>query len=165
VFVIALTSLAAAVASSAPATAPTAGAASSSTAPGAPWRHRHFGRGPGSFMLGTLLRATQQLNLSSDQQAQIKSILTMARSQTRAQGGQGAVDIAVLGNPADSNYATAVQTAKASAANRIQLESEVQGQVYNVLTTEQKTQLPGVLAGIKAKMAARRAQHGAVAPN
>lgn len=168
VLVIALASLAAGVAGTAVAQPPAA-AASNATAP-LPGPHHPGPRGaffgpPGSFLLGSLLRATQQLNLTADQQSQIKSIITTARAQERAQGPEAGLDIAVLGNPADSNYASAVQAAKTVAANRIQLESELQGQIYNVLTAQQKTQLPTVLASIKAQMAARRAQHGAVAPN
>jgi Spy/CpxP family protein refolding chaperone len=164
VLVIALASLGAGIAASALAAPP----ADSSTAPaGSPYQGRFFHRGGlgGGFMLGTMLRASRQLNLSSEQQSQIKTILLSARSQMRAQGPGAGADIAVLGNPADPNFATALQTAKMAAANRIQRESELQAQVYNVLTTEQKAQLPGVLAGMKAKMAARRAQHGGVAPN
>jgi periplasmic protein CpxP/Spy len=129
--------------------------------------HGHFHRGgPGGALLGTLLRATKQLNLSSDQQTQIKSILSSARSQARSQGGAGTgPDITVLGNPADPNYATALQSAKTAASNRIQQESELQSQVYNVLTTAQRAQLPSVLATMKAQMASWRAQHTSVAPN
>lgn len=133
-------------------------------APAFPHRGHHFrGGGPwGSPLLGTLLRATRQLNLSSDQQTQIKNILSSARTAERSAANQ--VDISVLGNPADPNYGSALQAAKTAAANRIQRESELQSQVYNVLTTEQRTQLPAVLAGMKARAAAFRAQHSAVAP-
>jgi Spy/CpxP family protein refolding chaperone len=135
-------------------------AAGSSSAAAGPHHHWRGHGGPGgSFLLGTLLRATHQMNLSTDQKSQIKAILAADRTQARGQGQQ--VDIAVLGNPADPNYATALQTAKINAANRLQRESEVQSQIYNVLTTEQRNQLPTVLAGIKAKMAQHRAQHSA----
>jgi Spy/CpxP family protein refolding chaperone len=134
----------------------TALAASSSTAPVAAGPHGRFhGHGPGA-LVGTLLRATRQLNLTAEQQSQIKTILSNARAQWKANLSAPA-DITVLGNPADPNYATAVQAAKTNVANRVQLESEVEGQVYNVLTTEQKAQLPAVLASMKAQMAQRRA--------
>jgi len=105
------------------------------------------------------LRATKQLNLTADQQASIKSILANARTQMEAAhaSGQAPVDMAVLANPGDPNYATALQSAKTFAANRIQTESELQGQIYNVLTAEQKAQLPTVLASMKAQAAQRRA--------
>lgn len=136
-----------------------ASSSSSSSAP-AHHHHGHFrGRrfGPGSMLLGMTLRAAHQLNLTADQKAQIKTILQTARSQARANAQAGSIDIAVLGNPADPNYATELETLKSNAANRIQEESELQSQIYNVLTAQQKEQLPTVLASIKAKQAARRA--------
>ena len=117
------------------------------------WHHRGAG-----FMLGMTLRATRQLNLTTDQQASIKQILTTARAQAKAARAAGpAVDMSVLGNPGDPNYATALQSAKSFASTRIQNESEIQAQVYNVLTAEQKAQLPTVLASLKAQAAQRRA--------
>ncbi len=122
--------------------------------PGHMW-HRHHG----GMILGMTLRATRQLNLTADQQASIKSILASARAQMKAAhaSGEPPVDMAVLANPGDPNYATALQSAKTLAANRIQTESELQGQIYNVLTAEQKAQLPTVLASMKAEAAQRRA--------
>jgi Spy/CpxP family protein refolding chaperone len=110
-------------------------------------------------MLGMTLRATKQLNLTADQQASIKTILSTARAQAKAAhaAGTAQVDMTVLGNPADPNYATALQTAKAAASTRIQNESELQSQIFNVLTAQQKAQLPTVLASLKAQAAARRA--------
>jgi Spy/CpxP family protein refolding chaperone len=62
-----------------------------------------------------------------------------------------------LANPGDPNYAAAVQNAKTAAANRLQSEVELQGQIYNVLTADQKTKLPQVLADMKSKAEQRRA--------
>jgi len=121
--------------------------------------HKWHGHHHGGFLLGTTLRATKQLNLTAEQQASIKTILTTARAQAKAAHAANAssVDMSVLGNPGDANYATALQTAKSSAATRLQNESEVQGQIYNVLTAQQKAQLPTVLASMKAQAAQRRA--------
>jgi len=117
------------------------------------WHHHQ-----GGLLLGMTLRATRQLNLTADQQASIKTILSTARAQAKAARAAGpAIDMAVLGNPGDPNYATALQSAKMAASNRIQTESEIQSQIYNVLTAEQKTQLPTVLASMKERAAQRRA--------
>ena len=118
--------------------------------------HRHHG---GGLLVGMTLRATKQLNLTADQQASIKTILTTAHAQAKAAraSGQAPVDMAVLGNPGDPNYATALQSAKTLAGTRIQNESELQGQIYNVLTAAQKAQLPTVLASMKAQAQQRRA--------
>jgi Spy/CpxP family protein refolding chaperone len=140
----------------APSTSSAAAITSSTTAApaaGHRWHGHHGG------LLGVTLRATKQLNLTPEQQASIKTILTNARAQAKAAraAGQPPVDIAVLGNPGDPNYAAALQSAKTLAASRIQAESELQGQIYNVLTPEQKAQLPTVLASMKAKAEQRRA--------
>ena len=139
--------------STAPATATTTTAA---PAHGGHMWHRHHG---GGLLVGMTLRATKQLNLTADQQASIKSILTTARAQAKAAhaSGQAPVDMAVLGNPGDPNYATALQSAKTLAATHIQSQSELQSQIYNVLTAAQKAQLPTVLATMKAQAQQRRA--------
>jgi Spy/CpxP family protein refolding chaperone len=146
----------AAVATAAETTTP----AAASTATPAPGGQHHWHGHHAGMLVGLTLRATKQLNLTAEQQASIKSVLSAARTQQKAamaaaQGGR--VDVTALGNPGDPNYATALQSAKTLAANRIQHESELQAQIYNVLTPEQKTQLPTVLAGMKAKAAQRRA--------
>jgi Spy/CpxP family protein refolding chaperone len=132
---------------------------SSSTATTAPTTGHKWHGHRGGFLLGMTLRATKQLNLTADQQASIKTILATARAQAKAAHAASGttLDMTVLGNPGDANYATELQSAKTAAANRIQNESEIQGQIYNVLTADQKAQLPTVLAAMKAQAAARRA--------
>jgi Spy/CpxP family protein refolding chaperone len=143
---------------SAQSTTTTPSASTSTTPPAHAGGHKWHGH-HGGFLLGMTLRATKQLNLTADQQASIKQILSTARAQAKAAhaSGQAPVDMAVLANPGDPNYATALQSAKTLAANRIQTESEIQGQIYNVLTAEQKAQLPTILASLKAEAAQRRA--------
>jgi Spy/CpxP family protein refolding chaperone len=148
-----------AAASTAPSTASTA------PAPGGKhWHHRH-----GGMLAGVTLRATRQLNLTSDQQAAIKGILSNARAQHKAAAaGSAGIDVVALGNPGDPNYAAALQNAKTAAANRFQSEVQLQGQIYNVLTADQKAKLPQVLADMKSKAEQRRAewsqQQGTEAP-
>jgi len=139
---------------SAQTTTPSTTTTTTAPATGHKW-HRHHG----GFMLGMTLRATKQLNLTAEQQASIKTILSTARAQAKAAHAANAssVDMSVLGNPGDANYATALQSAKSLASTRIQNESEIQGQIYNVLTAQQKAQLPTVLASMKAQAAQRRA--------
>src|SRR4030088_1838081 len=136
-----------AVASPAPSAAPTAPAPG-----GRHWHHRH-----GGMLVGVMLRATRQLNLTAEQQANIKSILGTARAQHQAAAGSAGVDLLTLANPGDPNYAAALQNAKTAAANRFQSEVELQGQIYNVLTADQKAKLPQVLADMKSKAEQRRA--------
>jgi hypothetical protein len=115
---------------------------------------RHFG---GARFVGSLLRATRQLNLTPDQQTSIKGIMASVRPahQPGAQPQQPAMT--VLGNPGDPGFASAVQGAQAAAAGRIQKESALAWQIYAVLNSTQRQQLPTVLASIQAKEQARRA--------
>jgi Spy/CpxP family protein refolding chaperone len=99
-------------------------------------------------------RALKQLNLSDDQKQQIKSLLSAARQSAKS---QAPTDLSVLANPADPNYASTLQGVKDRAAARIQRWSDIQMQIFNVLTPEQKTQLPQVLSAMQARNAQRRA--------
>jgi Spy/CpxP family protein refolding chaperone len=144
------------------ASAQTTGGSTTSSTTTAPDQGHNRGHGwhghRGGLLLGVTLRATKQLNLTAEQQASIKTILSNAHAQAKAARASGqSLDMTVLGNPGDPNYATALQSAKTFAANRIQTESELQGQIYNVLTAQQKAQLPAVLATMKAQAAQRRA--------
>jgi periplasmic protein CpxP/Spy len=149
------------------ATTTTATTTATTPAPGGMhWHHRH-----GGMLVGGLLRATRQLNLTEQQQTQIKGILSTARSQHQAAAAAGtnAVDMTVLANPGDPNYATALQTAKSRFEARMQSQAELQSQIYNVLTADQKAKLPTVLATMKAQAEQRRAawqaQHPAAGSN
>src|SRR5689334_2444959 len=108
----------AAVAAAATTSGTSATAAATAPAPGGRhWHHRH-----GGMLVGVMLRATRQLNLTSDQQASIRTILDNARTQRKAAAGTAQVDLAALANPGDPNYATALESAKSAAANRFQSE-------------------------------------------
>jgi len=137
---------------------PGAGTVTTSPPGGKHWRHRG-----GGMLVGVLLHATRQLNLSSEQQSQIKELLSAARAQHHS--SEPALDMTVLGNPADPNYSAAVQTARTRIDTRLQNEVELEGKIYNLLTADQKAKLPQVLADMKAKAASRRAaweqQHAA----
>lgn len=134
-------------------------AQSSSSAPGTTPPHGvhrgHFNHFGGGRFVGSLLRATRQLNLTTEQQSNIKTILSNARHGQHS-GSQQPV-LTVIGNPSDPGFASAVQGAAADASNRVQKESALAGQIYSVLTATQQQQLPGVLASIQAKQDARRA--------
>ena len=146
-------------------TTTTPAAATTTTAPATGGKHWHHGHRGGGMLVGVMLRATRQLNLTPEQEASIKTILSTARAQHEAAAGAANVDLMTLANPGDPNYAAALQNAKAAASARLQNEVEVQSQIYNVLTADQKAKLPQVLAAMKSKFEARRAawqqQHGA----
>lgn len=134
--------------------------ATTPAADGKHWHHHH-----GGMLVGGLLHATKQLSLTEQQQTTINGILATARAQAKAAAGTNSVDMSVLANPGDPNYATALQTAKSKFEARMQSQSELQSQIYNVLTPAQKAQLPTVLAAMKTQAEQRRAawqaQHAA----
>jgi Spy/CpxP family protein refolding chaperone len=151
----------AAVAAVSTTTTPAAATAAAAPAPGGKhWHHRH-----GGMLVGVMLRATHQLNLTAEQQTTIKGILSSARAQHESAAGTASFDVMTLANPGDPNYATALQNAKTAAATRLQNQVELQSQIYNVLTADQKAKLPQVLADMKTKAEQRRAawqqQHAA----
>jgi Spy/CpxP family protein refolding chaperone len=151
VLITALAGIAAGAASAATAPTTTTTTGSTTTPPNHHW-HGHR-----SMLVGTLLRATRQLNLQPSQQQAIKGLMQTARTQARGAGQSNPLDITVLGNPGDANYSTAVQNAKTLAANRVQQESELAMAIWSQLTPDQQKQLPQVLANMKAQAAQRRA--------
>jgi Spy/CpxP family protein refolding chaperone len=145
------------------ATTTTSAPAATTPAP-APATNRHW-HGHGGMLVGVMLRATRQLDLTPEQQSTIKGILSTARAQHQSAAGTAAMDITVLGNPGDPNYASALQSAKAQFETRMQKQMQLQSQIYNVLTPQQKAKLPEVLAAMQTQAQQRRAewqaQHGA----
>jgi Spy/CpxP family protein refolding chaperone len=121
-----------------------------STTPGA----HHWHRRPGMMGMG-LMRALRQLNLTSAQQQQIHTIMTNARQQfATQQGSTTRPDFVALSNPADPNHAAAISQLESNMNARLEQQDSIQKQIYAVLTPEQQSQLPAVLANIKARMAA-----------
>jgi Spy/CpxP family protein refolding chaperone len=115
---------------------------------------------------GPFLHAIQQLNLSAEQQSTIHGYLETARQQLQS-GADARMNIETLANPGDPNYVSAVAAAKASAARQIQQRSDLQVQIYGLLTPEQQAKLPQVLTDMKAQHAQHHAeftQHRESAP-
>jgi Spy/CpxP family protein refolding chaperone len=130
---------------------------------------RQFGGGfggGGAPFVGSLLRATRQLDLTTAQRDSLRTILQSARpnrqpgaqSQAAAQPQRPA--ITVLGNPGDPGYAAAVQRAEAAATSRIQQQSALAGKIYAVLTPAQQKQLPAVLASMQSREQSRGGRWG-----
>jgi Spy/CpxP family protein refolding chaperone len=139
------------LAADAPPVSSTSGASSSASSGTA----RHWRAGHRSPLVGTLLRATRQLNLTPAQKTDIKNLLVQSRSAQRSSGQLP--DMTVLGNPSDPGYAAAVQNLKTVRTTQLERESALASSIYQVLTPAQQQALPGVLAEMKAKFAQRRA--------
>lgn len=140
----------------------TASAQSASSAP-APQQGQHHGHSHhfGGRFVGPLLRATKQLNLTTQQQASIQTLVHTAHQGFQPGAAAQGPSMTVLGNPADPNFAAAVQNEQSRAQTRIQRETALASQIYAVLTPAQQQQLPSVLATLQAQAQARRAQWAA----
>ncbi len=111
--------------------------------------------GPDKMAGAGLLRSFRDLDLSAAQQQQVHGILSNAHEQFATQRAGSAPDLVALANPGDPNHAAAIQAAKKRAADRIERASELQMQLYNVLTPAQKSELSKRMADWKAHMAQR----------
>lgn len=115
-------------------------------------------------------RLLGQLNLTANQQAQVTSITAQAKPRFVALRTANRTTRQQLAStpPTDPAYAGLLTTAKANAADSIQLRSDIWGQVYAVLTPSQQAQIPDLIAARQQEWAARRARwqaaHGDGAP-
>jgi len=120
-----------------------------------PAHHHHH-----PMMMGGVgfMAALHKLNLTAEQEKSIHSIMDGARQQLKSGAENGSADFFALQNPGDPNYNQAVHNAEAAATNRIEQRSAVDQQIYNLLTPEQKAQLPQVLANMKTKAEQRHSE-------
>jgi Spy/CpxP family protein refolding chaperone len=98
-----------------------------------------------------------QLDLTPEQQTQVKAIMAQAKSQLQALRGAMSSDQLALAAaaPNDPNYAALLATAKANAAALIQFESDLKTRVYAVLTAAQVAHIPAIVAAERAAQEAR----------
>jgi Spy/CpxP family protein refolding chaperone len=118
----------------------------------------HFQHRDGMMGGGMMLHALQQLNLTDEQKQSVKTILTNARTQLKAQRhGASSSNFAALSNPGDPNHAAALQELEARVTAGIETRDQVRQQIYGVLTADQKTQFASIIAARQARMAQRNA--------
>ena len=103
-------------------------------------------------------RLLGQLNLTANQEAQVTSIRAQAKPRFVALHADNRTTRQQLAStpPTDPAYAGLLATAKANAANAVQLRSDIWGQVYAVLTPSQQAQIPDLIAARQQERAARR---------
>jgi len=131
------------------------------TPPAEQAKHFHHGE---VLRNAPFMRAIHQLNLSADQLATIKNYEEAVRLQAKTNAASS-LDVNALANPGDPSYAAAIATAKIVAVNRIQKLSDLELQIYGVLSSDQQARLPQVLADMKANHTQHRAnEHHAQTP-
>jgi Spy/CpxP family protein refolding chaperone len=107
----------------------------------------------------------RQLNLTPEQQIQIKAIFTQARPQMQAlrTSLRSNHEALTATSPNDPSYPALLAAEKANGITRIQAASDLKTQIYAVLTPAQQAQIPAILAADRAardaRIAARRAQN------
>jgi len=100
-----------------------------------------------------------QLDLTADQQAQVHAIFDQAKPQLQAahESGRANRDQLEVTPPTDPAYPGLLESAKANAAEQIQLMSDLWTQVYAKLTPDQRARIPGIVAAARTERDARRA--------
>jgi Spy/CpxP family protein refolding chaperone len=137
-------------------------AAPSGAADSAGSHHWSAGAARGAMEFRHVLR---QVNLTPEQQTQIKAIFAQARPNMEALRASVRSNHEALAatSPSDPNYPALLATEKTNGAARIQAASDLKTQIYAVLTPAQQAQIPAILAADRAardaRMAARRAQN------
>jgi Spy/CpxP family protein refolding chaperone len=95
------------------------------------------------------LIAVHQLGLSDAQRQSIHGIMEQSHTQAKAEFANHRGEFSGMLNPGDPNYANAVKAAENAAVAHIEQRSKDDTQIYNLLTPEQQTKLPQVLATMK----------------
>lgn len=124
------------------------------------FRHEiHGGHGGPGGSDRALHRVLNQLDLTTEQKAQVRAIFDQAKPQLHAthQSGRATRDQLEVTPPTDPAYAGMLASAKASAVDQIQLMSDLWTRVYAKLTPDQRARIPGIVAAERAERDARRA--------
>lgn len=120
------------------------------------WHGRHAAAG--------FRHVLRQLNLTAEQRDQIKAIYAQSKprlQQLMADSRATRQSLATTAPTDHPAYDTLLEQAKANAASRVQLASDVRGLIYNVLSPAQQAQIPAIVAADRAaRRAAWQSQHG-----
>lgn len=142
--------------------------ASAATQPAAPnaaqntasmQQRMHDGRGGPRGLGAGFQRILDQLNLSAEQTAQIRSLTDQAKPRLQAlqQSARANRDQLEVTPPTDPAYNGILASAKSNAVEQIQLMSDLWTQAYAKLTPDQRARIPGIVAAERAEWEARKA--------
>jgi len=120
------------------------------------WHENQGGPGDG------MQRILGQLDLTAEQAEQVKAIFNQAKPQMQSirESGHANREQLITMPPTDPDYAALVASAKANAAEQIQLRSELWAQVYEKLTPDQRARIPGIVAAQRADRDQHRPRRG-----
>jgi Spy/CpxP family protein refolding chaperone len=119
--------------------------------------------GPG----GGMHRILDQLDLTAEQTAAVTAIFAKAKPQMQAvhESGRASREQLETMPPTDPGYPRLVASAKANAAEQIQLMSDLWVQVYGKLTPDQRARIPGLVATQRAEWDSHRPGHDRPPPS
>jgi Spy/CpxP family protein refolding chaperone len=100
-----------------------------------------------------------QLDLTVPQKTQVRALFDQAKPQLQAvhESGRANREQLVVTPPTDPAYAGQLEFAKSNALEQIQLMSDLWSRIYAILTTDQRAQIPGIVATERSKRDAGRA--------
>jgi len=109
-------------------------------------------RGPDTMVAGLpgLHRMGDALQLTDAQRESIRQVMQDARAAARSQPRPSAAELQALVIPTDPNHANALEAAKQRAVARVQNRADVGARIYALLTPEQQSKLPQLLAATPA---------------
>ncbi len=132
--------------------------------------HRYEGRHPARMhMMGfggepPLARLVQKLDLTQEQRQSLRSLLESTKAERKnlheEQRANFEASLTVL--PDDPSYPAMIEKRKQLASESIQQRSDLNVQIYALLTPEQKARVPALIEEVKTRMQERRTkrQHG-----
>lgn len=116
----------------------------------------HFG----GAMAGepSLVRVVEKLDLSDAQRASIRSLMDSSKAEKSAMRDEHreVMQASMRTLPDDPNYAALVEKRKQLATLGIQQRSDLNAQIYAVLTPDQKAKVPQLIEESRSKMKERR---------
>ena len=111
----------------------------------------HYGEAP-------LARLVQKLDLTDEQRQSLRALLESSKAQRQSLHGQQRenASAALTTLPDDPGYFAMIEKRKQLAAESIQQRSDLNVQIYALLTPEQKANVPALIEEMKTKASERR---------
>jgi periplasmic protein CpxP/Spy len=106
----------------------------------------------------SLARVVENLELSESQRASIRSLMDASKAERNAMRSEHreVMQASMRTLPDDPNYVALVEKRKQLTSQAIQQRSDLNSQIYAVLTPEQKAKVPQLLEESRSKMKERR---------
>jgi Spy/CpxP family protein refolding chaperone len=106
----------------------------------------------------SLVRVVEKLELSESQRANIRSLMDASKAERNAmrEEHREVMHASMRTLPDDPNYTALVEKRKQLTSQTIQQRSDLNAQIYAVLTPEQKAKVPHLIEESRSEMKERR---------